>query len=725
MMNYNQPITKDATATVLIPTDYLNNIKKPKPTISTREYFKKHPPEEGSRIHIPLDVGLEAEDGTIYSIWELESFKSVGEFKTLKNWRDDPNPDSTHIEGLGYTYYNKDSFSGIIGTMGNRNTGVSLMYDLTPTYSMETTKPYIDPNTQTLMLPANKYIGTTMEMYSLHINMAALEEIKHDILFTEQKMWYLLPNKEPMSDTKLIASLKGIKSLDGLFMFADNDPRLNKDMQNALLSWLAGNCLKVRKITYESSYLYTKDTITHKGFGILTFQSPRQAPTRGSLPQKPIHYNAIERIWMDRAPLSLIMNIIMVKGFDIHCQYYKKSSIIGVVTSDWGKTLLLLKALINNNLARSVAFSKMVNTITSTSKVGSIKLVDLYTSPLIVFDEAKDIASVEPDKASLAIKNMASGDVSGDAKNDNETSILCPPNMFLAADELREDFVNLASNDEIDNRTLYPVFQSGTAAEHFAGYTEADVLDVLTILLHDMFYDRYDLLMTFDVDERIDWANSNIVVDEGDLDRRANREANTRYPFKLLGDIIANYIDINPEESFFTNPDFLDGYSPDQTIAVAKDGSILINSPIVQNKGLFGWMSNISQEMDSHLYHGVKRAYKREKFGCMAIQNRKTMYMGRRSTETHNKATSTNVFRIPIDQTVRSLKSIDAVYKLVKSEELQQAIKDRDITPFLDVVMQNKEPNPTMNAIVGRLINEWDRLATEKEENKGDNNVAF
>jgi len=365
-----QPIPKNkAQALAVIPQTLppqLQGIESyPRPTVSTREYFKTKP--QANTITIPMNVGVEAHDGTIYSIWEIEYQKAQGNIIPLKNWYDEIVNGSDGDDR--YTYYDQDTQYGLLGTQGNRNNidgeQITLRWDMTAvavrTLDGDDGK-IIDAETGVMYNNVGELFGTPLELYAQNVILQPIYDMMHNIIHDGGK-WYLLPNHQPMSSFRFLASLKGYKITDGVFNeYGDKD--FDRDVQEAFLAWLAGKAQQLTSVRYLSTYDVNEVQLTHLGGGVLEYLIPKNRP----LAQKeyPENYNAIKDLWLNRMQLDLMMDIMIVKGFHMTTKWYKKSIYILTVPTNWAKTTLLLNTLQKLNLATEVSLSDLVNTIGNT-----------------------------------------------------------------------------------------------------------------------------------------------------------------------------------------------------------------------------------------------------------------------------------------------------------------------------------------------------------------------
>ena len=700
----------------------LGDIVIPNVQQSTRDYFKEKP--HTKTIIVPMHIGLEGLDGKVYSIWEVEALKEQGQFPEFKNWFDEVVSDSGNPKGDKYTYVNEQSLRGVVGTHGARNTveegSYVLKWDMTEVaVPNQTVDKFIDPNTHFMCLRGSLLVGTSLEAYSSYIRLTPVLNIMKHILYTG-KDWYLLPNHEPMSDRKLLSSLKGLKVMDGLFDSSD-DRSFNTDIEQAFLAWLASKVPKVTMPVYKSSYLIEDEGIVHKGNGNIERVSPRNKPPL-TRPYEPQYHNEISDIALKRAPLALIMDIIMVKGFDINCPWFKKSAIIGVTVSDFGKSLWLLNALKENNLVVEVRAKPLFNTIAAGEQKGSERLEDLYKAGMVVIDEAKSITTMDPNQASNAIKDMASSNVMGDAKGTNKVSIVFPALMMLAADELKKDFELLASNEELDNRAIFPIFGQNKAKVDFADYSEIDTNASMKLLIWDMFYERYNKLIGMTPEERTEWALS-ISVNEGEFDRGKIRDIRDTYHLNVLAHMVSTFIDIEPIDSMFAPQD---SFVFERDIALDKNHNLLINKAFKSSNnkagGIYLYMQEVLHESERAGFKLIKRAEENNQFGCMAYLTRKTCYMA----QDMGKTSVSNPFRIPLCHKTLKLSMEEIFISHIKNEDLQDAFKRKDIIPFLKVISKLKEPNPVMNTIIGRLTKEWAEVEDVVIDTKeGEDYVGF
>lgn len=731
-MIYKQP----ATQTVAEPKK-LTDLRFPELAISTRTYFTNKPTEQ--KVIVPMHVGLEGVDGKIYSIWELEELKRQGQFIELKNFFDERVNDSPNPDGVKYTFKNDKSAYGIVGTHGNRNlVGIvqangtreekhySLRWEMTEVQNAKQTEEMvICPHTGVLSLKGIILSGTALETYAHNIKISPILSILDSILY-DGKKWYLLPNHEPMTDPKFLASLKGLRILNGVFDPV-SDRKFNAEVEQAFLAWLASKVFRAENPLFRSSYLIKDEGIIHKGGGIIERQSPRHKPSR-TAPRKPAQYDDLIKIAQERAPLEFIMNIIMVKGFEIKSTWAKRSLTFGVAPSNYAKTQWLYAALRKLNLATKLSFSAFADTITSGDKVGSVELHTKYKYGLLVFDEAKAMAGMKSEQVGEALKLMADGEISGAAKGLNSLAIILPPSLFLAAEEMEGEIQRVASDDELENRTNFPVFGKNTAAVDFKGYSESDALDALVYFFWSMFYEKYDQLLELDESQREKWATG-IELDEGGFDRVKVREKAQTYHLDVLTNLIATFIEPNTESKLVSADKSLfdkqEEVSIRRDIALDRDYNLLINSPFTLNRGIYLYMNEELHESSNGAFKLMKKARERDRFRCIAAQHRTSCYMGAASIKA-GKSYVSNTFRIPLCKfTLR--KTMVEIEKSIGDEELKKAFKDKEIVPFLKKISLNSKPNPVMNSIVGRLVQAWSipTLQTNNNEEKTDEGEKY
>jgi len=331
---------------------------------------------------------------------------------------------------------------------------------------------------------------------------------------------------------------------------------------------------------------------------------------------------------------------------------------------------------------------------------------------------------------------MATGNVNGDSKNEKMIRIVFPAYAMFARDNIESRLQELASNDELDERTLFPKTNKKTAKEYFEGYSENEVGESLYCLIYDMFYERYNKVKNMSKEERVEWADDTIQVNEGDFDRKAKREGSKVTHLRILAEMLAVSISHPIEETGFTADDDHD-YNPLVHIGRSRPTqqgitNFALRSPFQANKGIYGFMGAVLNE-DKHSYKAVKRAKEENLFDCMAHMERSTLYFVKSVQELPNgdKEFTYHNLRIPFHVPMVENKinmSIDEIKEIVTKPHLLQAIEDRDITPFLTEVSsrENAIPNPLANTIIAVLVKKWADTETEDKIYQGvENECSF
>ena len=722
-MDYNNlPSTTTQKVTVDSPL-FLNKIKEfPRPTVSTRDYFGDFTSSQPI-LSVPLEVGLEAVDGTIYSVWELEYLKTQNIYPELKNFTTKKGTSGT--DGDGYTFFNEKSKAGMFGTHGDRNlvegttdTQVTLYYpDIHKTVRGNVPLPVIDPHTQVLTLPKTKYEGSIIAPYEHVIRLDLVE--KHLIprlLATKNDKWFLLPdNTEPLNDTKMIASILELPELENMIDWSTAKAhKLDSTLITVLTTWLASKVEYATKPTYRSNWLVSRRKMVHKGNGRLELTLKRNLPIRDRLPAEPLHYEAIKDIWLDRIQIGLHLDLMMVKGFEIKTKWYKKSFILEAITSDWGKTLLWSAALSRLNLAKVMSFNSMINTVESDGRVGSVSLLDVVRFPSVIFDEAKSIESLSGDRVVNAIKNMATGNVSGNSKNENEIEIIFPQCSMMAADDIKPTLDKLASNEELANRLLYPTTKQGKAEDHFAGYTEMDTEDTLVILLHDMFYERYDLLKDMTPAERSEWADKTIHIDEGTLDRERVKLESNAEPLLPIIEACSLLVERDRPKPFNVNS--FNDEDPLAYIGLDNMNRVCFNSALMPNKGLLYFLQNYMSVESEYELRRHKDLHTEKKLGCV-------MSYGNLNSTFGSSIRGKSTMHVQLDKEIM-VAPFEEIEKSITRPDLIKAFKEKDIIPFLAFMRQLQSPNARLTTITARLMAEWsDREIIIKEQGGADVSV--
>jgi len=696
-LQYAPKPVKTAKQTLLFPAD----LDIPTPTMSTREYYHGKRPEEIDTQNIPPNIGLQAVDGTILSIHQIERYRQEGKTVELLNWLADPNkpfspiPTQGDIASAGITFFNQDGAPFTIGISGNRNGGVtSLRFKVDTIYTTKITEDIKISADGNILRRGTSLTGTVIETYAQYITLSKITPLLDKILFEpKSQKWLLLPNGTLLSDSKLLSALKGAEATTGFIQKLQNKDD-NKAMEQAFLVWLS---TKVYHIT-DTHYLPTFDMqsrnsqVAHSGSGVVNIVVPKKLPNRLA---KPDNYSPeLDRLVRERAPIEAMVNIALLKGFHISHKHAKQSIVIISVPSNWGKSLIIKKAFINTGLGVDQNFLNTVKTISQDGGKGSESLTNIHHYGIVFYDEmdkALGQAVLKDPKAKSnivnTIKEIAVGVVSGDSKNESNVKTFFPASVLMAKDTIDAVLRGLSANAELDNRTLYPALPLELAPDYFKDFTEDDTVAHLEYAISDIFYKGYDYLLTASREDRVKWCDNNIYIDEGDFDRVVTRATNETMHLALLFQGVARLFTTDTVDERFA-----------EEFTEVRDG-IAIRKPFRADHGFYYLSNDVLNDQTEEVIQAIKEAKNRDLYNTVCKTNKNsTYYVDKVAVNGHSISCS---MMLPLDFDIIKL-PIEEIKAMIKN--FKDEVESLDFVPLLQVFNQGKlHQSKKWNAVMVRL----------------------
>lgn len=354
-----------------------------------------------------------------------------------------------------------------------------------------------------------------------------------DSLIQMNKMFYFKGDLAPMTVSEVTDILKTRLNYH-IYIDDGKHKTISEHITTTLQKWLKENVIEVSKVEHYYSYLNTSSepraTLHGKTYRII---GRLQDPIKPDF-DKPADYNEIIE-WLETNKLPELHQLLMISiasGFEVQWEGSKKYLAVIKAVSDWAKTALYAKALVNAGMATQFGTTEFAGL----AGIGGARLsganpVEIGQYPITIFDEA----STPDKKMDMAVADkLKEFTVGMPLRTLNTGNVNIRGHIALILSR-----VSVSAFDNAHDEYLNRMVKLRIAKNEAYNYNKA-IQDVNKALTWYIYKTSNKLIIDFEamtVQERIKWCNENISFEYDEI-RKQDKQDAEEYPYSVLLDFV-------------------------------------------------------------------------------------------------------------------------------------------------------------------------------------------